>query len=92
MTQRRYTTRPGVTFIEVILGVVLMGLVAGTLAAAVGGVGKSFQRQRDRLAAAEIASRILLQRVDDEEGMPDESMPVGFGEREFRFRVEENPT
>lgn len=92
MSSPRYTTRPGVTFIEVVLGVVLMGLVAGTLAAAVGGVGRSFQRQRDRLAAAEIASRILLQRVDDEEGMPDPSRPVGYGEREFMFSVEEKPT
>jgi hypothetical protein len=81
-----------VTFVEVVLGVTLMGLVAATLAAAVGGIGKSFQRQRDRLAAAELASRLLLIRVDDEEGMPEQSKPVAYGEREFRWTIEEGPT
>ncbi|HHN78725.1 MAG TPA: hypothetical protein ENK11_08665 [Phycisphaerales bacterium] len=82
--------RTGVSFIEVILGVVLLGLVAATLATTVSAIGKSFRRERDRLAAAEIASRVLLQRVDDEETMPDPNMPIGYGEREFRFSIEEH--
>jgi len=101
MTRTRRTTparlagaalaRRGVTFLEVVLGVVLMALVASTLSATMGAIGGSFQRQRDRLGAAEVASRITLIRVDDEEGMPDESLPVAYGEREFRWRIEENP-
>ena len=93
MTRTRVTVsaRRGVTFLEVVLGVVLMALVASTLSATMGAIGGSFQRQRDRLAAAEVASRITLIRVDDEEGMPDESLPVAYGEREFRWRIEENP-
>lgn len=90
--RRRTSSRPGVTFLEVVLGVVLMGLVAATLGATVSAVGKSFQRQRDRLAAAELASRILLIRVDDEAGMPDQSLPVAYGEREFRWKIETRPT
>jgi hypothetical protein len=81
-----------VTFLEVVLGVVLMGMVAATLASAVSAVGKSFQRQRDRLGAAEVASRILLIRVDDEAGMPDQSLPVAYGEREFRWKLDTKPT
>jgi hypothetical protein len=80
------------TFIEVILGVVLVGMVAGTLAATVGAVSGSFQRQRDRLGAAELASRLLIYRVDDEAGLPDQMLPLGYGEREFRWSMEENPT
>lgn len=87
----RHPGRPGVSFLEVILGVVLMGLVAATLATTVSSIGKSFRRERDRLAAAEIASRVLLQRVDDEETMPDPNLPIGYGEREFRFRIDEHP-
>lgn len=86
------TSRPAVTFIEVVLGVVLMGLVATTLAAAVGAVGGSFQRQRDRIAAAELAGRILLMRVDDEDEMPDPSLPIGYGDREFRWTIDQRPT
>lgn len=87
----RYTARRGVTFLEVVLGVVLLGLVASTLGATVGAVGKSFQRQRDRLAAAEVASRIALIRVDDEEGMPNPTLPIGYGDREFRWEISESP-
>ncbi len=87
----RHRARPGVSFLEVILGVVLMGLVAATLATTVSAIGKSFRRERDRLAATEIASRVLLQRVDDEEAMPDPDKPIGYGEREFRFTIKEQP-
>jgi hypothetical protein len=87
----RRGARRGVTFLEVVLGVTLMGLVATTLGATVSAVGKSIQRQRDRLGAAEVASRITLIRVDDEEGMPDPSLPIGYGEREFRWTIEERP-
>ncbi|USN98115.1 MAG: hypothetical protein H6810_07950 [Phycisphaeraceae bacterium] len=92
MRTRAWTTRRGVTFVEVVLGVALLGLVAATLAATVGAVGKSFQRQRDRLGAVEVASRLLLQRVDDEAEMPSPADPVGYGDRRFRFKIEENPT
>lgn len=87
----RHASRRGVTFLEVVLGVVLLGLVASTLGATVGAVGKSFQRQRDRLAAAEVASRIALIRVDDEEGMPNPTLPIGYGDREFRWEMRESP-
>ncbi len=84
-------TARGVTFLEVVLGVTLLGLVAGTFSMAVGAIGGSFQRQRDRIGAAEVASRILLIRADDEEFMPDPSRTIAYGDREFRWTIEEGP-
>ncbi len=84
-------SRRGVSFLEVVLGVALLGLVAGTLSVTVSAVGGSFRRQQDRLAAAEIASRLLLMRADDEDSLPGPNAEIPYGERSFRWMIEERP-
>lgn len=82
-------SRRGASFIEVVLGVALLGMVAGTLTLTVGAIGGSFQRQQDRLGAAEIASRLLLMRADDEDSLPGSNAQISFGTRNFRWTMEE---
>lgn len=83
--------RRGVSFLEVVLGVTLLGLVAGTLSMSVGAIAASSQRQRDRLGAAEIASRILLMRNDDEDSLPSQTLTIPYGKREYRWTIDEGP-
>ena len=90
-THARTPTRRGVSFLEVVLGVALMGAVAGTLSLTVSAVGGSFQRQQTRLAAAEIAGRLLIARVDDEEAPELKRPEITYGDRVFRWSIEERP-
>lgn len=85
------SARPGVSFLEVVLGVALLGMVAGTLSVTVSAIGGSFMRQQDRLGAAEIASRLLLMRADDEDSLPGPNEDIPYGERSFRWMIEERP-
>lgn len=83
--------RRGVSFLEVVLGVTLLGLVSASLSMGVSAVGSSFQRQRDRLGAAEVASRLLLIRADDETFMPKTSETIPYGERQYRWTIDVGP-
>jgi type II secretory pathway pseudopilin PulG len=71
--------RRGVTFLEAILGVVLLGLVTASLASAVAFMSNAQTRLERRLNAAELANRLLLQRIDDDQSLPSQSLPLEYG-------------
>ena len=88
---QRLQTRRGVTFLEAILAVVLLSMVASTLAGAVSFMSRSQQRMDRKLGAAELANRLILQYIDDRESLPDRSLPIEYDVDLFRWTLEEAP-
>ncbi len=83
------SARPGVTFLEAVLGVVLLALVTASLASSVSFMQRSHARLERRLAAAELANRLILQFIDDRESLPSPSLPLEYGTHLFRWSLEE---
>jgi hypothetical protein len=81
--------RPGVTFLESVLGVVLLALVTASLASSVSFMQRSHARLERRLGAAELANRLILQFIDDRESLPSPSLPLEYGQHLFRWSMEE---
>lgn len=77
----------GITFLETVLAVALLGLTTMSVVLAVNYISAASIRNAHRLNAAEIANRLLLQYFDDANSLPSESQPVQYGkEGEFRYR------
>lgn len=91
MRRRAYATRRGVTFLEAILASVLLAMVASTLAGGVSFMTQSQRRMDQRLGAAELANRLILQFIDDRESLPDRSLPIEYDIDLYRWTLEEAP-
>ncbi|GJM18978.1 MAG: hypothetical protein DHS20C14_11910 [Phycisphaeraceae bacterium] len=77
------------TFLEVILAVVLIGLLASTIAMLTGSLQRSQQRHKDLLATHELANALILQYVDDPNSVPSSSEPVAYNDAKYRFTFKE---
>lgn len=86
---RRAASRRGVSLIEAVLSVVLLGMVATTIAGAVSFLQKSQTRQNERLGAAELANRMVVQFLDEKDAMPSPSLPIEYNRKLYRWRLEE---
>lgn len=84
---RAFRWRRGSTLIEVVLAGVLLSLVAGSVFAAISQTLRAEARQRHRLAAHELAGRIMLQYIDSPKGLPDEGAPYDDGVYRFRWAL-----
>jgi hypothetical protein len=83
--------RAGMGMIEVIAGVVILALVAGTVLAAISVVlGVQLRHQRT-LACAELTNRLILQYLDDPTAMPSDSLPVQYGRDLYRWKLVKTP-
>lgn len=91
MARAAGTTRRGATFLEAVLGVVLLGLVTASLAGAVSFMSKADARLNRKLAAAELGNRLILQFIDDRESLPSPSLPIEYNQTLFRWSLEEEP-
>lgn len=87
----RIAHRRGVSFLEAVLGVVLLGLVTASLAGAISFMQRADARLNRKLSAAELGNRIILQFIDDRESLPSPSMPIAYGDTLFRWELEEQP-
>ena len=88
---RRYATRRGVTFLEATLASVLLALVASTLAGSVSFMTRSQRLMDQKLGAAELANRLILQYIDDRESLPDKALPIEYDVDRYRWTLEESP-
>lgn len=79
------------SFLEVLLSVVLLALVTGMIMAALQGVVGSQLRQHQRLGAAEVANRLILEYIDDQGSMPKPGLPVMYGRDYYAWSIEERP-
>ncbi len=77
------------TFLEVVLAVVLLGMLASTIAMMSGAMERGQTRQKHLLAAHELANAIILQYVDDPESVPSDFEPVAYNDSEYRFEFKE---
>ena len=84
----RGRTRRGLTLLETVLAVLLLTLVTTAIMSAVGFVLGTEGRARKRLAANEVANRLVLQYLDDKHDMPDRSRPIDYGEYRFVWDID----
>jgi len=85
-----FASRRGVTFIESILAIVLLSMVASTLSSAVSFMSKSQHRLEQKLGAAELANRLVLQYIDERDSLPDRSLPIEYDRDLYRWTIEES--
>ncbi|MEL6329168.1 MAG: type II secretion system protein [Planctomycetota bacterium] len=78
MPKRRGASARGLTLIEAVLASVILGLLATTLMGAISSISAADLRQQQRLAAAELASRLMIMYLDDAESMPSNFLPVAY--------------
>ena len=81
----------GVTLLEAVFAVVLLGMVAATLAGAFGAIRGGIERQRQMRGAAELANRLIIIQADDERMMPAAGVPVSYGEQQYRWSMRISP-
>lgn len=92
-TNRRSPRRaPGLSLLEVTLAVVMLTGVATSIMSAIAYVERADARDRKRLAAHEIANRLVLQWLDDNKQMPEPWLPIAYGDRyQFFFELSVTP-
>ena len=87
--------RAGMTFLEVVAAMALLGVVTASLFGVFGFVTGGQLRQNQQLAAAEVANRLMLQYLDEPTKMPDTSTLMEYGPPEhpakFRWEYTEQP-
>lgn len=83
--------RRGMTMLEVVFAVVLLGLVATSAASLFGLLTRLHTDNNQRAAAYELANRIILQHLDDPKEVPSESAALPYGPWRFRFDLDEQP-
>lgn len=77
----------GVTLLEVVFATVVLALAIATMASTVGAISSQQGRSQHLLGAAELANRLIIQYLDDEQSMPSEALTVPYGDDEYRFRL-----
>jgi Tfp pilus assembly protein PilV len=88
-TRRRFSGGPaarGVSILEVVLATVMLALSVATMASTVGAITSQQRRSAHLLACAELANRLIIQYLDDENALPNEALAVPYGADEYRFR------
>lgn len=91
VSRRDGSLRRGLTFVETVCAVALLGIVAATVYAAFGTIMGAQDRQQHRLNAMEVANRLILQYLDDKNSMPGAGLPVEYGKYRYRWELQEIP-
>jgi prepilin-type N-terminal cleavage/methylation domain-containing protein len=85
----------GLTFIEVVVAVALLGVVAGAMFGATSFATGMQLREQRRLACAEVANRLMLQYLDEPSKMSELPKTTAYGPDEnpsqFRWEYREEP-
>lgn len=82
--------RRGITFLEVVVGVALLGVVTAAMLGTINFATGIQLRQARMLACSEVANRLVLEYLDDPTKLPDPSKTVDYGppEAPAKFRWE----
>lgn len=70
----------GLTFVEVVAALLMLALVAVTVLGGLSFLDSAAARDRYRLAATEVAHRVILQYMDNPAALPDPRLPYEFDE------------
>jgi len=84
---RAATSARGVTFLEVILSLALLGLAAGTMVSVIGYITNMQKREDALLASAELANRLVLQYLADPRALPPRGLPIGYHTDTYRWDI-----
>lgn len=76
---------PGITLLEVVLAVVMLGLVAGSLTGAISAIESMSAHNKRMLAAYELANRLVLTWLDNPKLLPPSSLPLDYGPYTFMW-------
>ena len=79
--------RHGLTLIETVVAVALLATLASVVVVGISMVMGQQIRQQQRLAAAEISNRLILQYLDDPDTLPDSNLPVAYGNEKYRWTM-----
>jgi type II secretory pathway pseudopilin PulG len=81
----KVNSRRALTFVEVMCAVSILALAAAAMLSATSAVVGAQQRASKRLGAAELANRLMLMYLDNEETMPSEAAPVDYLGDSYRW-------
>ncbi|MBU6413498.1 MAG: hypothetical protein KGS45_08490 [Planctomycetes bacterium] len=90
MTGVLHSSRRGLTFLEMVFASALLALVAAGAFSTIGFVGNMHKREQQTLGAAELASSIIIQYLDDKNGLPSQIAPVDYGPWQYRYTIRED--
>jgi type II secretory pathway pseudopilin PulG len=85
------SARRGLTFIETICAVAMLGLVTAAVIGAFNSIIMQQERERHRLGAMELANRLILQYLDDSDTMPAAGLPIVYGDERYHWELHEVP-
>ncbi|MEM9065425.1 MAG: type II secretion system protein [Planctomycetota bacterium] len=86
---QRMTTRRGTTLIESVLAMALVAAIASTLLGTLAYLRNTELRRAQRLSAAEIAHRLVLQHLDDPRALdPFRGEPIRLGTVGYRWDIQ----
>ena len=86
-TRRSAPSRRGLTLLEILLAVVMLVLVTTSITAAISSITAMEARSRKRVAACELANRLILQYLDEEETLPSTSLPMDYGKERYFYEL-----
>jgi prepilin-type N-terminal cleavage/methylation domain-containing protein len=89
--QTRPATDRGLTLLETVLAVVILGLIAAAITGAISTAESMNTRARQTLAAHELAHRLILIALDDRDRLPAETLPLEYGAFRFMWDRSEEP-
>lgn len=80
-------SRRGLTLLEILLAVTMLVLVTTSITAAISAITAMEARSRKRVAACELANRLILQYLDEEEALPSSSLPLDYGKDRYFYEL-----
>jgi prepilin-type N-terminal cleavage/methylation domain-containing protein len=79
--------RRGLTLIETVVAVALLATLSSVIVVGISMVMGQQIRQQQRLAAAEISNRLILQYLDDPDTLPDSNLSIAYGNERYRWKM-----
>lgn len=80
----------GFTFLETVAAVALLSVIIATIFSASDFMFRSQIRERQMIACAEVANRLILQYLDDKDAMPASGSPIEYGPNRYRWSLSES--
>ena len=81
----------GMSLMETTCAVAFLGIVLAFVMTALSMVMGEQTRLRQKLAAAELANRLIISYLDDETSLPQEGRPIEYIGERYRWRMRETP-
>ena len=75
------------TFLEVVFATVVLAMAVATFASVVTTIHNAQVREQHSLACAELANRLIIQRISDETKLPNDILPIPYGRHQYRFKL-----